>query len=130
MELHDCLKEIRPTILKEIAAPRPARKPDKINHPKIENQLFISINGSENIKNSLLHLFKAIQKLNPVILYPKQIRASVIVHWLKNHNLWQVQYMAGHKYVSGTERYHLNNLDELQSKLEKLHPLNGTKSDY
>lgn len=127
LELHEYLTEIRPTILKEITAPRPARKPTKINHPKIENQLFISINGSENIKNSLLHMFKVIQKLNPEILHPKQIRASVITYWLKNYNLRQVQYMAGHKYVSSTERYKLNNLDSLQSKLEKLHPLNLNK---
>jgi integrase/recombinase XerD len=130
LELHEYLKEIRPQILKEIKKPRPARKPNKINQTQIENQLFISINGSENIKNILLHMFKAIQKLNPEILHPKQIRASVITHWLKNHNLRQVQYMAGHKYVSSTERYQLSNLDELQSKLEKLHPLNGDKSDY
>jgi integrase/recombinase XerD len=38
-------------------------------------------------------------------------------------NLRQVQYMAGHKYVSSTARYQSNNLDNLQSKLEKLHPL-------
>ncbi|PWD99974.1 hypothetical protein DDZ16_08745 [Marinilabilia rubra] len=93
----------------------------------MENQLFISINGSENIKNSLLHMFKAMQKLSPEILHPKQIRASVITHWLKNYNLRQVQYMAGHKYVSSAERYQLNNQDELQSKLEKLHPLNVNK---
>ena len=130
LELYEYLNEIRPTILKEITAPRPARKPDRINQSKIENQLFISINGSENIKNSLLHMFKAIQKRNPEILHPKQIRASVITYWLKNYNLRQVQYMAGHKYVSSTERYKLNNLDSLQSKLEKLHPLNGVKSDY
>lgn len=125
LELHEYLTEIRPTILQEITAPRPARKPTKINQSKIESQLFISINGSENIKNSLLHMFIAIQKLNPEILHPKQIRASVITYWLKNHNLRQVQYMAGHKYVSSTERYQLNNLDSLQSKLEKFHPLNN-----
>ncbi len=124
LELHEYLTEIRPSILKEITAPRPARKPDTIHKTQIENQLFISINGSENIKNSLLHMFKAIQKLNPEILHPKQIRASVITYWLKTMNLRQVQYFAGHKYVSSTERYQLNNLDNLQSKLEKLHPLN------
>jgi integrase/recombinase XerD len=31
--------------------------------------------------------------------------------------------MAGHKYVSSTERYQLSNLDNLQSKLDKYHPL-------
>lgn len=127
LELHEYLTETRPKILNEITAPRPARKPDKINKTRLENQLFISINGSENIKNSLLHLFKAIQKTNPEIQNPKQIRASVITNWLKNYNLRQVQYMAGHKYVSSTERYQLNNLDNLQSKLEKYHPLNQVR---
>ena len=124
LELHEYLTEIRPTILKEITKPKPARKPDKINKTQIENQLFISINGSENIKNSLLHLFKDIQKINPNITNAKQIRQSTITYWLKTMNLRRVQYMAGHKYVSSTERYQLNNLDSLQSKLEKFHPLN------
>ncbi|MDF1573072.1 MAG: hypothetical protein P1P82_15795 [Bacteroidales bacterium] len=53
----------------------------------------------------------------------KQIRSSVITHWLKHYNLRQVQYMAGHKYVSSTERYQQNNLDKLQGQLEKYHPL-------
>jgi integrase/recombinase XerD len=127
LELHEYLTETRPKILNEITEPRPARKPDRINKTRLENQLFISINGSENIKNSLLHLFKAIQKTNPEIQNPKQIRASVITNWLKNYNLRQVQYMAGHKYVSSTERYQLNNLDNLQSKLEKYHPLNQVR---
>lgn len=125
LDLHEYITETRPKILEEIANPKPARKPSSINKTRIESQLLISINGSENIKNSLLHMFKAIQKLNPEILHPKQIRASVIIHWLKTMNLRQVQYMAGHKYVSSTERYQLNNMDNLQSKLEKLHPLNG-----
>lgn len=127
LELHEYLTETRPKILNEITAPRPARKPDRINKTRLENQLFISINGSENIKNSLLHLFRAIRKTNPEITNPKQIRASVITNWLKNYNLRQVQYMAGHKYVSSTERYQLNNLDNLQSKLERYHPLNQTR---
>ena len=35
----------------------------------------------------------------------------------------QVQYMAGQNYVSSTERYQLNNLRKLQSKIDKPHPL-------
>jgi site-specific recombinase XerD len=54
----------------------------------------------------------------------KQIQASVITYWLKEYNLRQVQYFAGHKYVSSAERYQLNHLDNLQKRLEKLHPLN------
>jgi integrase/recombinase XerD len=126
LELHEYLSEIRPQILAEITTPKPfGRRPDKINKTRLNDQLFISVNGSENIKNSLLHMFNAIRKINPEILHPKQIRASVITYWLKNHNLRQVQYMAGHRWVSSTERYQLNNLDNLQNKLDKLHPLNN-----
>ena len=125
LELHEYLSETRMKILNEISKPKPARKPDKINKTRIKDQLFISMNGSENLKNSLLHMFKAIQKRSPEILHAKQIRASVIIYWLKNHNLRQVQYMAGHKRISSTERYMLNNLENLQSQLEKLHPLNN-----
>jgi integrase/recombinase XerD len=124
LDLYEYLTEIRPQILKEITKPKPARKPDAINKARLKEQLFISINGSENIKNSLHHLFQSIRKTNPEIRSAKQIRASMITYWLKNHNLRQVQYFAGHKYVSSTERYQTNNLDKLQDRLEKLHPLN------
>jgi len=124
LDLHEYLTEIRPRILNEITAPKPSRKPDKIDKTQLENQLFISINGSESIKNSLLHLFKGIQKVNPSITSAKQVRQSAVTYWLKTSNLRQVQYMAGHKYVSSTERYQANNLDNLQSRLEQCHPLN------
>jgi integrase/recombinase XerD len=123
LEMHEYLEKVRPRILRELKVPRPARKPGKMNQDRLKDQLFISINGSEHIKNSLLHMFRGIQKTHPEIRNPKQIRASVITWWLKSYNLRQVQYMAGHKYVSSTERYQLNNLDKLQSKLEKYHPL-------
>ncbi len=124
LELHEYLTEIRPQILAEITTPKPfGRRPEKINKTRINDQLFISVNGSENIKNSLLHMFRAIKKTNPEILHPKQIRASVITYWLKNYNLRQVQYMAGHKYVSSTERYQLNKLNTLQKKIGMYHPL-------
>lgn len=124
LELHEYIIEIRPKILSEINKSKPARKPFKINLAKLENQLFISINGSEGLKNSLLHMFKDVRKINPEITTPQQIRLSTISHWLKNHNLRQVQYMAGHKYVSSTERYLVNNLEDLQNQLDKFHPLN------
>ena len=123
LELHEYLTEIRPLIIKGIENPKPARKPDKINNERINNQLFISINGSEDIKNSLLHLFREIKKINPVIVSAIKIRQSVITYWLRTMNLRQVQYMAGHKYVSSTERYQRSNLENLQNKLEKYHPL-------
>lgn len=124
LALHEYLTETRPTILRGINKPKPGRKAHKDNKARLKEQLFISINGSGDIKNSLLHFFKDIQKINPSITNAKQIRQSTITYWLKTMNLRQVQHMAGHKYVSSTERYQSNNLDNLQSKLEKLHPLN------
>ena len=47
----------------------------------------------------------------------------MIVYWLKNCNLRQVQYFAEHKSVSSTERNQLNNLYNLQNAQEKQHPL-------
>jgi integrase/recombinase XerD len=99
------------------------RKPGKINYTKLKNQLFISVNGSENMKSSLLHMFRNIRKENAQISSVKIIRSSVIGHWLKSYNLRQVQYMAGHKYVSSTERYKGNNLEDLKKNLEEFHPL-------
>lgn len=52
----------------------------------------------------------------------KQVRTSVITHWLKQYNLRQVQYMAGHRYVSSTEAYMVNQLDDLIEDVDKYHP--------
>lgn len=53
----------------------------------------------------------------------KQIRTSVITHWLKHYNLRQVQYMAGHKYVSSTESYLHHQTEELQADIDRFHPI-------
>jgi integrase/recombinase XerD len=66
---------------------------------------------------------KMINRYEPRLKSMAQIRASVITNWLKHYNLREVQYMAGHKYVSSTERYRTDNLEDLQKELEKYHPL-------
>jgi integrase/recombinase XerD len=108
LDLVEYLHKIRPEILKENT-----------------DQLIISMEGKLQLKNSLHHLFSSIKKKNPQISSAKQIRTAVITHWLKHHNLREVQYMSGHKYVSSTERYQINDLENLQKKLEKYHPLKG-----
>lgn len=125
MELHEYITITRPSIIEGTGRPAPARKPGKINDEKLKTQLLISINGSENMKNSLLHLFREVRKQHPTVTSAKKIRQSVITYWLKTMNLRQVQYMAGHKRVSSTERYLGNNLESLKDKLEKYHPLNN-----
>lgn len=76
-----------------------------------------------NINNRLQYMFKQLKQLNANVINAKQIRSSVITEWLRKNHLRQVQYMAGHKYVSSTTRYQANNLDDLQSELERHHPM-------
>ena len=49
----------------------------------------------------------------------KQVRASVIVKWLKMYNLREARYLAGHRYVSSTEKYKQNDLEGLQEEVQK-----------
>ena len=79
-----------------------------------------SKSGSLQIWKSLT---KEICKHHPEFINFKQVRASVITHWLKQYNLRQVQYMAGHRYVSSTESYLVNNTEELQADIDQFHPL-------
>lgn len=76
-----------------------------------------------NINNRLKHMFSQLRQLNPKVINAKQIRSSVITHWLRKDHLRQVQYMAGHKYVSTTQRYQLNNLDDLKNEVQQHHPM-------
>jgi len=62
------------------------------------------------------------QRHSPKFINFKQVRTSVITHWLKIHNLRQVQYMAGHRFVSSTERYLVNQTEDLQADIDLFHP--------
>jgi integrase/recombinase XerD len=104
-------------------AGRSGRKPDKYKAVEDIHRLFISMNSVDNMKNSLLHLNYALRKLNPKYKHGIQIRQSVLTEWLKEKNLRTVQYMAGHRYISSTERYQTNNLEDLKDALNKHHPL-------
>ena len=79
--------------------------------------------SDRNVLNRVKHMIGQVRQLNPHIKTAVQIRSSVITHWLKEHHLRQVQYMAGHKYVSSTERYQTGRLEDLQSAVNRHHPL-------
>jgi integrase/recombinase XerD len=79
--------------------------------------------SERNISNRMRHMTQQLQKLNPKIINVNQIRNSVITGWLGRYHLRQVQYMAGHKYVSSTQRYQVLSSDDWQSELEKHHPM-------
>lgn len=125
IELQEYLNETRQAILKAIKQTPEwsGRKAEKPDFKRLENQLIISVNGSTNIKNSQHHLIKALQQINPKVRSCGQIRQSVIVEWLKHEDVRNVQYKAGHRYVSTTERYQSNNLEDLEEALKIHHPL-------
>jgi len=69
------------------------------------------------------YLLKRLKRLNKKVASANQLKASVIVHWLKLYNLRQVQYMAGHRYVSSTESFLVNEMDGMIEDIEKYHPI-------
>lgn len=90
---------------------------------KQSDQLFVSNGESTRLINTITKLVEKLNKQNNKVTSIKQIRTSVITHWLKLYNLRQVQYMAGHRYVSSTEAYFVNDLDDLQEDITKYHPI-------
>src|ERR1700722_377356 len=79
--------------------------------------------SARNISNRMNHMIGQLQQLNPKIINANQIRGSVITGWLRQYNLRQVQYMAGHRYVSSTQRYQVLDTEEWKNELQKHHPM-------
>jgi integrase/recombinase XerD len=127
MELQEYLLTIRPAILESIKKKNftPGRKAENPDMEKLSRQLLISMNGSEDIKNSLLHLVKSLKQINPKVRSCSHIRQSVITLWLKRYDLRTVQYMSGHKWISSTESYKVDYLEDLQESINKCNPLGG-----
>lgn len=91
--------------------------------------LFISsppIGKTFNVRPDCLEIWKRlsqeIRTNNSNFINFKQVRASVITHWLKQLNLREVQYRAGHRYVSSTESYLVNQTEDLQKEIDEFHP--------
>jgi site-specific recombinase XerD len=87
------------------------------------SQLFLQWKTKENFHNITHLMLTHLRTINSRVKNFDQIRASVITAWLKQYDLRKVQYLAGHKYVSSTEEYKANNIDELQDDVTKYHPL-------
>jgi len=98
-------------------------------HTQESEKLFLTLpeySRQQTESSNLMHVFKPLVKqlksIDPNFLSFKQIRASIITNWLKNQSLRKVQYLAGHRYISSTEKYLSNNLDGLINDIDKLHP--------
>ncbi|MCG8307486.1 MAG: phage integrase N-terminal SAM-like domain-containing protein [Cytophagales bacterium] len=117
MDMYDYILRVRPEILK--------MNPKRKSQSKTEtNKLFIGEGGNcYSFSNLMTQLMRKVRKLNPTVKNAKQIRASVITKWLKTHDLREVQYLAGHRYISSAESYLQNDMEELMEEINQYHPL-------
>ena len=106
MEMMEYIQQIRPKIV-----------------PKGEEHLFTSSYGNTNISNVIKKISEELKLINYNYQNAIQIRNSVIVNWLKIHNLRKTQYLAGHRYISSTERYKQDNLESLHEMINSFHPI-------
>lgn len=105
-------------------------RPQLAEYHKTESeQLFLTLPEYSKRKTdsvNLMHVFKPLTKqlkeIDKNFLNFKQLRASVITNWLKVHGLRKTQNLAGHRYISSTEKYKANDLEELINDIDKLHP--------
>ena len=107
MDLLEYINEVRPQIAK---------------YNDIDNEKLLI---PQNNFNDLIGkgIIRKLKKINQKAGNVHHLRASVIVNWLKQHNIRKVQIMAGHKYISSTERYRQDDLESLQEAISQFHPL-------
>jgi integrase/recombinase XerD len=87
------------------------------------DKLFVSIEGGNSLDSCMHRLMFWVKRKNKLVVNAKQLRASVIVKWLKMYNLRKVQYLAGHRYISSTESYQQSEMEGLTKEINKFHPL-------
>ena len=109
LALHIYLQEVRPVLLASTS--------------KQAGRLFVSAGSGERLHNALALLMRELRERHTFFKEAKQLRASRLALWLRCYGLREVQHMAGHRYVSSTERYRATDLRRLQASLVKHHPL-------
>ena len=88
-----------------------------------ENDLLFPAQGAKSLQNSLMCLKKRLQRALPTLQNLEHWRSSVIVHWLENQSVLEVQKKLGHRYPSSTEKYKIHRIKSLQEELSVHHPL-------
>jgi site-specific recombinase XerD len=106
IDMIEYMKEIRPQLV-----------------PKEEDNLFTTNYQNSNLNNVIRNINKELKQYNREYQNAIQIRNSAIVNWLKQYNLRKVQYLAGHKYISSTERYKQDDLESLHEMINSFHPI-------
>lgn len=99
------------------------RKAMLVAHKQQTDKLFFRTGSKGSMDGTFNSIIKQIQQSQPQVQRIHQIRVSVLSHWLKKYHIRQVQYMAGHRWISSTASYRTHELESLQEILEKVHPM-------
>jgi integrase/recombinase XerD len=87
------------------------------------DKLFITIGSMPFMKDALKELLNELQRKYLFLISFTQIRSTVIYFWVKEKNIRETQYLAGHANIHSTQRYKQVSLDDLQLQLDLFHPL-------
>lgn len=109
MDVYDYVMNVRPEILRQ--------SKEQTDH------LFVGLTGGKSQSHFIQNVLKQLRPAHAKLKNPDQLRASVIVKWLKQYNLREVQYLAGHRYISSTEAYKQNEMEGLSEEVNLYHPL-------
>ena len=117
LDMYDYVQHVRQQIIDHPIKGRAKANPNT-------DKLFIGYGGnSSSFSNYVSQMMNPLKAKHPQLLNVKQIRTSVIVKWLKQYNLREVQYKAGHRYISTTEGYQQNDIEGLKEEVNQFHPL-------
>lgn len=108
LSIQNYMLKIRPLLLQETN--------------KSTDQFFITIGSGKRLGSVITNIIKQIKKIEPKVISFQHIRTSLITNWIQKVGLRKAQYLAGHRFVSSTERYEINSLDDLKNSIDIHHP--------
>jgi integrase/recombinase XerD len=92
-------------------------------HIQTKNNEQLIFGSTSQIQSITARIIRNLKQHNHKVISYSQLRSSLIVSWLSKHNLRQVQYLAGHRYISSTERYLQDDLENLHEIVNNFHPI-------
>lgn len=98
-------------------------RPYLANRYKNDNPEKLFFGRIEQQHATVARLLRYMKTQNQNVKNGGTIRTSLIISWLKQYGLRKVQYMAGHRYISSTERYLQDDLESLQEMVTQFHPI-------
>ncbi len=89
---------------------------------KKTDQFFVTVGVGKRLGGLITNILRQVKRIEPKAESFQHIRTSVITNWIGEVGLRKAQYLAGHRFVSSTERYEINSLDDLKNSIDIHHP--------